>query len=163
MNPITISRRAANIGLFAFFLIFAIAAYSVTASFPSPLLPGYPGSAMFPRLVLVTMGLVCVVGLGRAITASAGATEQGFISIPIGPVSGVILYLLAFAALLYFLGTEIAVFAAVAGCLWARWRKPLIAMLAGIAAVLVVYFVFVQALSVHLPLLFLPRYMFLGL
>ena len=162
MSSVTVPRRWSDFALFAIFLALAVGSYGVTASFPSPLLPGYPGSAMFPRLILVAMGVICLFGLARMLIArSAGAGAD--LTIPLGPFAGVVGVARRYALLLLLAGAEIAIFCLITGCLWFRTRRLLVPVLVGLAAVVVVYLVFVQALSVHLPLRFLPRYLFLSL
>ena len=58
---------------------------------------------------------------------------------------------------------EVAVFAFIAGGVYVRSRRVLLAAGAGLVSVVIVYVLFVQALSVHLPLTFLPRYLQTGL
>lgn len=159
MYSITLTRRQADLILFTVFLVFALGAYQFTASFPSPLLPGYPGSAMFPRLVLVTMGVIAAFGVLRGIRASGERAPRGRVTIPVTPIVASIAFLCVFAALLTLLGMEVAVFAAIAGALFYRTRKALFSLSFGLGAVIVVYLLFVQVLSVHLPLLLLPRYL----
>lgn len=160
MSSITFSRRRVNFVLFAVFLVVAVAGYGVTSTFPSPFLPGYPGSAMFPRLVLVAMGVIAVAGLLRTALSKNNKTGIGTVTLPAAPFLSVVCLLLAFAATLHILGTEVAVFAMISGCLWFRNRNILVSGVVGLISVGVVYLVFVQALSVHLPLQFLPRYLF---
>ena len=160
VSSITFSRRRVNFVLFAIFLLISAVGYSVTSTFPSPFLPGYPGSAMFPRLVLVAMAVISVAGLLRTVLSGSKKIGTGSVTVPIVPFLAVIALLLSFAAALQILGMEIAVFAMIAGCIWFRNRNLLVSAAVGLASVAVVYFVFVQALSVHLPLQFLPRYLF---
>lgn len=160
MRPVEISRRHAEIGLYGLFLAIAVVAFVHTASFPAPLLRGYPGAAMFPRLVLAAMAGFCILGLVRALALAigAGAAPRASLRLHLGPFLGVAAAIAAFVVLLTAAGMEIAVFALVAGGLWFRARRPIVAAIAGVAAVGVVYVLFVQTLSVHLPLTVLPRY-----
>ena len=158
MKSIEIPRRRADIFLYAFFLLLALVGYSVTGSFPSPLLAGYPGSAMFPRLVLIVMGIICTFGLIRVLMTPARVAAAP-LQIEIGGYLLTVASLVGFALMLVFLGMEVAVFVFIAGCIFVRTRRVLLATGAGVAAVAVVYVLFVQALSVHLPLTFLPRYL----
>lgn len=161
MTTISVPRRHADFFLYAIFLALTVAGYSVTGSFPSPLLPGYPGSAMFPRLVLIVMGVICVFGLLRTLLRPAGVAEAP-VQLEIGGYLLIVLSLIGFALLLTFVGMEVAVFTFIAGGVFVRTRKPLRSAGAGLAAVAVVYVLFVQALSVHLPLAVLPRYIQTG-
>jgi hypothetical protein len=159
MSSISLPRRRVNLTLFGTVLVLTAVAYSFTGTFPSPLLPGYPGSAMFPRLVLIVMGVIAVVGWLRVFLSPDGRVAGQNITLPLLPFLAVVALLLSFAALLGLFGMEVAVFGLIGGCIWFRSRKIVMAAAAGIASVAVVYLLFVQALSVHLPLLILPRYM----
>lgn len=154
-----IPRRRAEIGLYALALALAVAAFLHTASFPAPLLRGYPGAAMFPRLVIGGMAAFSVLGLGRALAlAASGAAEGPPLRFPAGPFAVALLALGMFALLMSSAGMELAVFALIAGGLWFRTRRFVAPAMAGLGAIVVVYLLFVQALSVHLPLTILPRY-----
>lgn len=155
---VTFSRWWVDLVLFTAFLLLAVLAFALTFSFPRPLLPGYPGSAMFPQLVLGTMGAMALLGIVRTVARRADLSPQ-IVNVPLFPFALAILSLCVVAALLEVAGMEIAVFMFVAGALWLRTRKIGVPALAGVLSVIVVYALFVQALSVHLPLLFLPRYL----
>lgn len=161
MKIFEIPRRRADIFLYAAFLFLTLVAYSVTGSFPSPLLAGYPGSAMFPRLVLIVMGIISVFGLLRVLIRPKRANEKP-LQFEFGGYILIVCSLIGFALLLTFVGMEVAVFVFIAGGVFVRSRRVLLSAGAGLAAVAVVYFLFVQALSVHLPLTVLPRYLQLG-
>ncbi len=159
MFTVTLYRRWLNFGVFGFFLVLSLLAYSVTGSFPSPLLPGYPGAAMFPRLTLIAMGTISAFGMLKVFLSGGGANAQGEITLPLGKFLAVVGLLVAFTLCLSQIGLEISVFALIAGSLWFRSRKVVVPVVAGLISVGVVYLIFVQALSVGLPLLFLPRYL----
>lgn len=161
MKIIEIPRRRADLILYSSFLLLTLIAYSVTGSFPSPLLAGYPGSAMFPRLVLIVMGIISAFGLARVLLKPA-RTADAPLQLEIGGYLLIVVSLIGFALLLTFVGMEIAVFAFIAGGIFVRTRRMLLSAGAGLAAVFVVYVLFVQALSVHLPLTVLPRYLQIG-
>lgn len=156
---VTIPRRLADTGLFAVFLILAGLAFWHTATFPEPLLRGYPGSAMFPRLVLATMAVLCLLGIARRLFLPAAAGQDRPLTLPIGGFARAIALASGYVAIFAALGVEIATFAATAGAIWLQCRRLVPAIVAGVLSVVVVYFVFVQLLSVHLPLAFLPRYL----
>lgn len=158
MKSIEFSRKRADIFLYAFFLLLTLVAYSVTGNFPSPLLAGYPGSAMFPRLVLIVMGIICLFGLIRVLMAPARVADVP-LQLEIGGYLLIVASLIGFALALNFIGMEVAVFGFIAGGIFVRTRRAFMSAAAGIAAVVVVYALFVQALSVHLPLAILPRYL----
>jgi hypothetical protein len=71
----------------------------------------------------------------------------------------VLVALTIFIAVTDWFGMEAGVFSFVAALVYYVTRRAFIAVIAGISAVLVVYFVFVQGLSVAMPLTFLPRYL----
>ncbi len=158
MKSIEFSRKRADIFLYTFFLLLTLVAYSVTGNFPSPLLAGYPGSAMFPRLVLIVMGIICLFGLIRVLMAPARVADVP-LQLEIGGYLLIVASLIGFALALNFIGMEVAVFGFIAGGIFVRTRRAFMSAGAGIAAVVVVYALFVQALSVHLPLAILPRYL----
>lgn len=158
MKSIEFPRRRADIFLYSAFLFLTLVGYSVTGSFPSPLLAGYPGSAMFPRLVLIVMGVICLFGLVKTLLTPERAVDEP-LQLEIGGYLLIVASLIGFALLLTFVGMEVAVFAFIAGGVFVRTRRALLAAGAGAIAVVVAYILFVQALSVHLPLTFLPRYL----
>jgi hypothetical protein len=156
---IALTQRQASAGVYGFFLLFSIAAYSVTAGFPSPLIPGYPGSAMFPRLVLITMGVICLWGIATMLLTGRGATGARSIEIPMQSFLLIMGMLGAFAVMLTLAGMEVAILVMIGVTIWIRTRNLIISAVSGISAIAIVYLVFVQLLSVPLPLLFLPRYL----
>ena len=158
MKSIEFPRRRADIFLNSAFLFLTLVGYSVTGSFPSPLRAGYPGSAMFPRLVLIVMGVICLFGLVKTLLTPERAVDEP-LQLEIGGYLLIVASLIGFALLLTFVGMEVAVFAFIAGGVFVRTRRALLAAGAGAIAVVVAYILFVQALSVHLPLTFLPRYL----
>mgnify|MGYP001179523149 FL=1 len=153
---LTLSKRSVDLALFTLFLVLAVGAFLLTFDFPRPLLPGYPGSAMFPRLVLATMGVLAALGLLRCLV---GGRTDGEVRLPVRAFGLSLAALLAFAALMAVAGMEIAIFLFVATSLWLRSRRVAVAAAAGVAGVAVAYLLFVQVLSVHLPLVILPRYL----
>ena len=161
MKSIEIPRRRADIYLYSVFLVLTLVAYSVTGSFPSPLLAGYPGSAMFPRLVLIVMGVICAFGLVRVLISPVRTSDKP-LRFEFGGYFLIVCSLVVFALLLTYVGMEVAVFVFIAGGVFVRSRRVLPAVFAGLITVVVVYALFVQALSVHLPLTFLPRYLQTG-
>lgn len=158
-----------NIVLYGLFALFAGWIYSLTAGFPRPLLPGYPGSAMFPRLAVALMALFSLLGLVREViglrraqasAAAPAANDEGDAGDPTRLVDVVAVFaiLAGFVAVTEYLGMEVGVFAFTALMIYLVTRKPVAALLAGVVSVAVVYLLFVQALSVFMPLTFLPRY-----
>ena len=153
-----VRKRSLDLALFGALLALSAAAYAVTWTFPNPLLPGYPGSAMFPRVVLVGMGILAAFGIARSLLAGKRQQADEIVEADMAPFAAAVAVLLLFALLLSAAGMEVAVFAFVGGGWWFRFRRIAPAAIAGAAAVLVIYVLFVQVLSVDLPLTFLPRY-----
>lgn len=167
----TTNRKALrNVVLYGLFALLAAWVFTLTASFPRPLLPGYPGSALFPRLTVLLMGffsllgiLLEVIGLVRNRPTTVPAPAPDVSEMPgDGPrltdVLAVFGLLAAFVAVSEYMGMEVGVFLFTALMIFLVTRRPFIAAVAGIASVAVVYFLFVQGLSVFMPLTFLPRY-----
>ena len=118
---------------------------------------------MFPRLVLIVIGFISIFGILRAIFAGQSATETGTLVLPLVPFFSIVAVLCIFVILFTTLGSEIAIFSLIGGGVWYRSRRIGLAILIGLVSVFVFYIVFAQALSVRLPLMFLPRYLFTGL
>lgn len=156
MQPITLTRRQSDLIVFGFFLAVTIVCAGFTFSFPSPLLPGYPGSAMFPRIVLCAMGILSLFGLVRSLLLPRDGPGLK-VMVPAGPLLLSVAGLSAFVLTLALAGMEPAVFGFIAVASFFRSRRLVPALISGLAATLVVYVIFVEALSVRLPLLVLPR------
>ena len=160
-----------NLVLYGAFAAFAAWVYSLTGDFPQPLLPDYPGSAMFPRFAVVLMGLLSVVGIGWEVLRLVRAPSEGGEAraaavddeepMTLATLRGVALSALALAAFvvaLEYLGMEIAIFAFCGAMTYVATRRPAMALLSGLCSVAAVYIIFVQGLSVFMPLTFLPRH-----
>lgn len=165
-----------NLVLYGLFAVFALWVFSLTADFPQPLLPGYPGSAMFPRFAVVLMAALSLIGIVREVVrlvaahgeAAPAPAAVGDAPVDDEPLSDMnlrdvvlsCLALAAFAATLEYLGMEVAVFGFCAGMTYVATRRATVSLVSGAASVAVVYVVFVQGLSVFMPLTFLPRHIF---
>ena len=114
---------------------------------------------MLPRLVLIAMGVISVFGLLRSILTRRPTNDDARLDIPLMAFAAIVLVLAAFSAVLTLIEMEVAIFLMVAGCLYFRSRSLPTALGNALASIIVVYVIFVQALSVHLPLTFLPRYL----
>jgi len=160
-------RAIRNIIVYGAFALLASWVFVLTASFPQPLLPGYPGSAMFPRFAVGLMGFFSLFGLVREVyrlVRETGQNEPAPAEDAAGPVSAssfaiVVAILIGFVVVTELAGMEVGVFVFTSVSLYMVTRKALISALGGISSVVVVYFLFVQALSVFMPLAFLPRYL----
>jgi len=159
-----------NLVIYGLFALLASWVFTLTADFPQPLLPGYPGSAMFPRLAVGLMGLFSTLGFIRelfrlmsgrsALPVERSDTEGGLGSR--SGASGAVLsciVLMLFVAIIEYVGMEPAVFLFCSLMTYVATRRVGASLVSGVASVLVVYLVFVQGLSVFMPLAFLPRYL----
>ena len=143
--------------------------YETTNMAPA-ILPGYPGDAFFPRLVLI-YGLICsgfilVRGLLLQRGSSLTAGEAETFSIHLPEFAAVCLLVIAYGLLLQPVGFEITTFALMmilltprirAGGLGAG-RSLLYALGLALPTTLICYVAFGLILRIPLPLLFLPRY-----
>lgn len=160
-------RAIRNIIVYGAFALLASWVFVLTASFPQPLLPGYPGSAMFPRFAVGLMGFFSIIGLLRETYRlvretdqnEPAAAEESAEPVSTGSFAIVLGILIAFVVVTELAGMEVGVFTFTAASLYMVTRKALISTLGGISSVIIVYFLFVQALSVFMPLAFLPRYL----
>lgn len=148
-----------------------------TFSFAPPMLPGYPGDDLFPRLIL---GLIILCGLPlfvrrlREKLARRGAAggEETF-DIDAGGFAITAAIVFAFPFLLPYIGFEIATVAFLTVLFTTRLHGPVTAevvtpaiigaaLLKSLAistvTMLVLYAVFVILLKVSMPVLFLPKY-----
>ncbi|MDX6805541.1 tripartite tricarboxylate transporter TctB family protein [Terrihabitans rhizophilus] len=161
-----------NIGLYGFFILVAGFGYLQTNGFPQPLLPGYPGSAMFPRLALTLMGVFAAAGIAlELLRLSRSAAAEPQAPVPLAPDEDaeeptsardfliVLAMLASFVAVMQWVGMEVGVLLFVAAMVYFVTRRALTSILSGVAAVAVVYVIFCQLLSVFMPLTFLPRYL----
>jgi len=149
-------------------MLFALVALYVTASFDPPVLPGFPGAAFFPRLVLVALllfGAMLVLRTWRGRRRRAASAENAGADVddPIDfhPWPLVLGCAAAFGAIaaMQVAGFEIAGTLFIGAALAIRTRRWLLSASIGALSTAVMYAVFVLALQVHLPLLFLPRYL----
>ena len=166
MTDITFRKAKADRVLFALFLVVAVAAFAWTFTFPKPAMRGYPGAGLFPQLILVAMALFCISGLWRNIMVSRAIAKgapapDGFdaeIRLRADALTTTVVGLGLFVALLQFAGMEPAVFLYLGIALYMRTRRAVLSLACAVLGTAGVYFIFVQALGVHLPLMFLPRY-----
>lgn len=145
--------------------------FYVTTLMPASILPGYPGDAFFPQLVLVFTAffgiLVLVLGI-----QSARITTPGICGEPAdAPVkldlleTGIVTAVaIGYILLLEHAGHEIATTLFVFVLLWPRLfaepiRATLIAAVGAVVTMLLVYVVFILGLGIFLPLRWLPRYL----
>ncbi len=158
-------------------LAFAFALFLHTFSFAPPMLPGYPGDDLFPRLIL---GLVILCGVPlfarrlverRARRGAAGDGETFDIDVGGFLITAAIVF--AFPFLLPYIGFEISTVAFLTILFTTRLHGPVSAEVVtpaiigaallksaaiSVVAMLALYAVFVILLKVSMPVMFLPKF-----
>lgn len=162
-----IDKKTAELGMIGAVAAAAIILYWNTYSFMPSMLPGYPGDAFFPRIILIFM-LACSIAASAEIVLpdlrrNRHDEARRTIEIDIVAVGIIAAAVIVYAVALSYAGFEISTFVFVLVLLTpalAGSRMFALAKAAGIAlaAVIVLYFCFVIFLDVDFPLLFLPRY-----
>lgn len=145
--------------------------YVETYKMAPPLLPGYPGDAFFPRLVialsLIFAALILIRGLFLPQDAAAAGNEATYFDLHWLEFVSVIVLVLLYAQFLELIGFEVATFVLLMVLLVPRLRASpgttiAQAVLQGLAltvpATLILYVGFALFLKIPLPLLFLPRF-----
>jgi len=140
-----------------------------TYSFSPSLLPGYPGDAFFPRIIIVFI-LICValvilraaMSWARTETSGEGG-RSGLITIDFFALALVTAIIGGYVLLLSVIGFEIASFLFLAVILRPRIayegkRAWIMTIAISAVAVLIMYVSFVLLLGVDMPLMFLPKY-----
>lgn len=162
-----IDKKTAELAAIGAVAAAAIVLYWNTYSFMPSMLPGYPGDAFFPRIIL-TFILACSIAAAIEIAAFSAREKKRDESRPVLDVdvtgiamvsAAVIIYVIALAYVAFEISTFLFVLALLTPALTGS-RLIAVAKAAGIAlvTVLVIYFCFVILLDVDFPLLFLPRY-----
>lgn len=156
-------------------LAVAFALFVRTFSFAPPMLPGYPGDDLFPRLIL---GLVILCGVPlfarRLIEKRRGAVgDDETFDIDVGGFLITVAIVFAFPFLLPYVGFEITTVAFLTVLFTTRLHGPVAAEVVtpailgaallksafiSFVTMLALYFVFVILLSVSMPVVFLPKF-----
>lgn len=158
-------------------LALAFTLFLHTFSFAPPMLPGYPGDDLFPRLIL---GLVVLCGIPlfarrlierRARRGAAGDDETFDIDVSGFLMTAAIVF--AFPFLLPYIGFEISTVAFLTILFTTRLHGPVSAEVVtpaiigaallksaaiSVVAMLALYSVFVILLKVSMPVMFLPKF-----
>lgn len=163
-----IDKKAAELGMIGAVAAAAVVLYWNTYSFMPSMLPGYPGDAFFPRIILIFMLACAVVASAEIVLPGVRRNRSDearrSIEIELIAVGSIAAAVIAYAIALSYVGFEISTFVFVVVLLTpalAGSRIFALAKAAGVAlvAVIVLYFCFVVFLDVDFPLLFLPRYL----
>jgi len=149
------------------FLGFAFLFYE-TFNMMKPVLPGYPGDAFFPRLAVGYTLIVAALILLRGILLprfAAAPGESSHVSVHWLEFLSVAALVLVYAQLLPPVGFELTTFGFMLILLVPRFvvqhglvQSVVKSVAITIPTVLILYGVFALLLGIHLPLLFLPRY-----
>ena len=151
------------------FLGFAFLFYE-TFNMMKPILPGYPGDAFFPRLAVGYTLIVAALILLRGILLprfAAAPGESSHVSVHWLEFLSVAALVLVYAQLLPLVGFELTTFGFMLILLVPRFvvqhglvQSVVKSVAITIPTVLILYGVFALLLGIHLPLLFLPRYIY---
>lgn len=165
MNNGKTDSRIADIVVAILLLGISFVAYYITTTWIPPVLPGDPGATFFPRISLAIICFFAIVLLFQKISIS-GRRDESESPVDGGVASaGLRQFFLTFVlsgllvAGIAFVGFEPAGFAFLFGILGWRTKRWLWAFVTSAIAIPIIYLVFVIALNVRLPLLFLPPYL----
>ncbi len=149
------------------FLGFAFLFYE-TFNMMKPILPGYPGDAFFPRLAVGYTLIIAALILLRGILLprfAAAPGEPSHVSVHWLEFLSVAALVLLYAELLPPVGFELTTLGFMLILLVPRFavqqglvQSVVKAVALTIPTIIILYGVFALLLGIHLPLLFLPRY-----
>ena len=149
------------------FLGFAFLFYE-TFNMMKPILPGYPGDAFFPRLAVGYTLIIAALILLRGILLprlAAAPGEPSHLSVHLLEFLSVAALVLLYAELLPPVGFELTTLGFMLILLVPRFavqqglvQSVVKAVALTIPTIIILYGVFALLLGIHLPLLFLPRY-----
>lgn len=148
--------KAGDIAATLLLLIFAVTMFVLTLDFPTPGQPNDPGTAAFPRMIAVALGVLALAQLLRP--GEAGALPRGGAALR---VCGILALLFVYAALFEALGFVIATMLFLLGALLLAGIKQvpyLILVPVGVSVVL--FYLFYELLEVSLPRRFLEGLLF---
>lgn len=155
----TLDRKWADVSTAVFLLLAQLYMFWETFSFTASTVRGYPGAAFFPRLVLaltVTLTLLWMAKLLLARRVAPEAAEPIVFEIP--DIVVVAVAAIFFVLGLRYIGFELTLTIIAFGLLLPRLGSWWQAALSAVATTAVCYAIFVAALGVSLPMLFLPEY-----
>ena len=147
-----------------FIVVFA-GAFGTAMTFPTPVLPGDPGAGFFPKLISIASLIFCFLLLAKRVLQLRSAEkdhqptliESGFGSFVI--ITGSVVCLLLG---MHYIGSELSFFAFLFILLGMRTKRWVWSFVISVISSAVIYIVFVALLNVHLPVLFLPKYITFG-
>lgn len=163
MKIINITMRSANIVIALLVLVgTAIAAYATTTWIP-PVMPGDPGAAFFPRIALAVMFVFSAILLLQTLRRPASDQTKGeqrtkSVSIELSGFIVTLIYSSLLVIGIELASFEISCFAFLAYMLGLRTGRWPWSIVTALISTVCIYLLFVLALQVRLPLLFLPSY-----
>jgi putative tricarboxylic transport membrane protein len=163
--------RWAVLGTVFLILLGLVLLFVETYNMMPPILPGYPGDAFFPRLVLVYClvwaGIIVARGVFLSQAAAAARREASHIDLHWLEFASVVALVLLYAILLEPVGFEITTVVLMMALLVPRLlagpqatlpRALLLGFSLSVATMLILYLGLGPALKIGLPLSFLPIY-----
>lgn len=161
-----------RITLYALFIAAVFLIWS-TQRFSRSVLPGYPGDAFFPRLVLgiliICLSVLIIRDLLKILRSSRRvdrpiSVEKHYFEGNIARLITVIVATIGYGFMLPRVGFELCTFLLLVGLLLIETSASLLAETPKILSIALVfttiaYAIFVLGLGISLPLLFLPRYL----
>lgn len=154
----TLDRKLAEVSTAVFLVLAELYMFWETFSFTASTVRGYPGAAFFPRLVLALALTLTLLWLAKLLLAPPAAKAAEAVVFEIPDIAVVAVAAVVFVFGLRYVGFELTLTAIAFGLLLPRLAAWWQAALAAIATTAVCYIVFVAALGVSLPMLFLPEY-----
>jgi putative tricarboxylic transport membrane protein len=149
-------------------LLGLVALFIDTFNMMPSILPGYPGDAFYPRLVLGFSAIFALIILARGIflpqAAAAAGHEASTFDVHWLELVAVFALSIIYIAVLEPIGFEVATTLFMLCLIGPRLLMPplkalVIGSAAGVATMLFLYVCFVPLLKTFLPLKFLPRYL----
>ncbi len=141
--------------------LISIGLFALTATFPVNNMDTTGGAAMFPRAVIILLGILLIVRLVQIIKSKKFHAHFAFIELFQGSTGifllGIFLYILLFSVLGYILSTLIYSFAAVTYCYSKKYgnigsaKAIAIRGMASIGGTLLLYWFFSYVLMVRMP------------
>jgi putative tricarboxylic transport membrane protein len=163
-----LSKKAALLTATSLILLGLVVLIVDTFNMSPSILPGYPGDAFYPRLVLGFSVIFALVILARGVflpqEAAAVGDEAPTFDVHWLELATVFILALVYVAILEPIGFELATTLLMLCLIGPRLLMPparalVIGTVAGVGTMLFLYVCFVPLLGVFLPLRFLPRYL----
>lgn len=142
------------------FICLFMGAFLVSLKFEPPVLRGDPGAAFFPQMISIGSLFFCVVLLVQRVLQIKSESDQqaNRIVIVFRPFLVTVGFVAGLILAMHYFGSEIAFFVFLLVLLGMRTQRWVWALIVSLISTAIVYIVFVALLNVHLPVLFLPKY-----